>query len=212
MTLVEEIEKLRDGGYVGVDKHMVKVCESILFYAENFNMKKNYARLQYDLEFDLNCRQAEEAKQDLWVYLSNKFKIPEEERYLIKAPDKLKNKKKRQDWIKKEFKPYYYERQFNDYANPIIYAFSKSVLSYRKRGKKRGEQETQERIARQEPIIQKRKELIDSGVKDEKEIIKLIVEEFSEEETYDYIQKTILKAKRKEENKRRVQKPFALSP
>jgi len=211
MTLVEEIEKLRDGGYVGVDKHMVKVCEAIFFYAENFNMKKNYARLQYDQEFDLNCRQAEEAKQDLWVYLSNKFKIPEEERYLINAPDKLKNKKKRQDCIKWRFWPFFYEWRINNFANPIIYAFSKGILSYRKRGKKGGEQETQEKIARQEPIIQKREELIDSGVKDEKIIIKRIRKAFPKED-YDYIQKTILAKKRKEQHERRVQKPFALFP
>ncbi len=143
MTLVEEIKKLRDGGYVGVDKHMVKVCESILFYAETFDMKINYARLQYDLEFDLNCRQAEELNIDLWVHLSTKFKIPEEERYLIKAPDKLKDKK-RQDWIKKEFKPYFYEWNSNNIVNPLMYAFNKGWESYRERGKKRGEQGTLE--------------------------------------------------------------------
>jgi len=181
MTLVEEIEKLRDGGYAGVDKHMVKVCESILFYAETFDMKINYARLQYDLEFDLNCRQAEELSIDLWVHLSTKFKIPEEERYLIKAPDKLKDKK-RQDWIKKEFKPYFYEWRINNFANPITYAFSKSVVSLRKRGKKGREQGTLEKINRQEIIIQKAKELkvkelLDSGAcKWKKDIDKLVAD------------------------------------
>jgi len=78
-------------------------------------------------------------------------------------------------------------------------------------GEIRGKQETQEKIARQEPIIIERKKQLDSGVEDEKEIIRRIKKALPKE-PYDYIQKTILKEKRKEENKRRVQKPFALSP
>jgi len=209
MTLVEEIKKLRDGGYVGVDKHMVKVCESILFYAETFDMKINYARLQYDQEFDLNCRQAEEAKQDLWVYLSNKFKIPEEERYLIEPPDKLKNKKKRQDCIKWRFWPFFYEWKLNNFANPITYAFSKGVVSYRKRGENTVKITKLRSAARKAPIIKERKRLIDAGIKDEKVIRKLVVKAFPDEH-YHYIRQTILVEKHKEADERRLQKPFAL--
>ncbi len=71
-----------------------------------------------------------------------------------------------------------------------------SLKRSRKGGWKRGKQETQGKNTRQEPIIQKRKELIDSGVKDEKEIIKRIKKAFPKE-SYDYIQKTILVEKRK---------------
>ncbi len=196
MNLEKKVKKLMEEGYKDSEKDKEKMLEVLLFYAKSHDMKINYARLTYECIFDLNCREAEELNIDLWVHLSTKFKIPEKERYLIKPPDKLKNKKKRQDWIKWLFYPFFFEWKFNNFTNPITYAFSKGVLSYRKRGKKRGEQETQERIARQEPIIQERKELIDSGVKYEKEIIKRIKKALPKE-SYDYIQKTILVEKRK---------------
>jgi len=162
MTLVEEIKKLKKRGYVGLDKHTVKVYKAILFYAETFDMEINYARLQYDREFNLNCREAEESKQDLWIYLSSKFMI-QEERYLIKPPNKLKNKKERQDWIKKELSPYYYERHFNNYANPIIYAFSKGKVKNTKGAYKTLETTKKRSNAKKERVIKKRNEYLASG-------------------------------------------------
>jgi len=213
MTLENEMErlsKLQKSGDATLQKHMDKMSDIFLSAEHNSLMKENNARQQYEWVFDFYCREAEEAKQDLWVYLSNKFMISEE-RHLIKPPNTLKNKKKEQDWIKKEFWPYFYEYIFNCFRFKVTNKFSEVKGKNMDGGEIRGEQETQEKIARQEPIIQKREELIDSGVKDEKEIIKRIRKAFPKED-YDYIQKTILAKKRKEQHQRRVQKPFALSP
>jgi len=200
---MEKVSKLRKSGNVTLQKHMDKMSDIFLSAENNSLMKENKARQQYEWVFNFYCRQAEELNIDLWVHLSNNFMIPEE-KHLIKAPNTLKDKKKEQDWIKKEFWPYFYEYIFNCFLFKVTNKFSKGKGKNMDGGEKRGEQETQERIVRQEPITQKRKELIDSGVKDEKEIIKLIVEEFSEEETYDYIQKTILAERKKEADERRL--------
>jgi len=180
MNLEKKVKKLMEEGYKDSEKDKEKMLEVLLFYAKSHDMKINYARLTYECIFDLNCREAEELNIDLWVHLSTKFKIPEEERYLIKPPNELKNKKKRQDCIKWLFYPFFFEWKFNNFTNPITYAFSKGVLSYRKRGEKRGKQETQERIEREEIIRQKAKyfnvkKLIDFGVK-KKDIWELVAD------------------------------------
>ena len=178
---MEKLSKLQKSGNVTLQKHMSKMSDIFLSAENNSLMKENKARQQYEWMFDFYCREAEELNIDLWVHLSNKFMIPEE-RHLINPPDTLKDKKKEQDWIKKEFWPYYYEWQLNAYANPITYAFSKSLLPLREGGGMRGEQKEQERIEREEIIIQKArelkvKELLDSGAcKWKKDIDKLVAD------------------------------------
>ena len=207
---MEKLSKLQKSGNVTLQKHMNKMSDIFLSAENNSLMKENKARQQYERTFDFCCRQAEELNIDLWVHLSNIFMISEE-RHLIKPPNTLKNKKKEQDWIKKEFWPYSYEYLFNCFLFKVTNKFSKGKGKSMDGGEIRGKQETQEKIARREPIIQKSEELIDSGVKDEKIIIKRIRKAFPKED-YDYIQKTILAKKRKEQHERRVQKPFALFP
>jgi hypothetical protein len=159
MNLEKKVKKLMEEGYKDSEKDKEKMLEVLLFYAKSHDMKINYARLTYECIFNLNCREAEELNIDLWVHLSTKFKIPGEERYLIKPPNELKNKKKRQDCIKWLFYPFFFEWKFNNFTNPITYAFSKDLLTLREGGKKRGEQETQGKITRQEIIIQIAREL-----------------------------------------------------
>ena len=163
MTLVEEIKKLKRRGYKDLDKDMVKMLDTILSYSGTFDMKTNYARLAYDREFDLCCREAEELNMDLWVHLSNKFKIPKEERYLIKPPDILKNKKEVQDRIKWKFWPFYNEWKLNYFSNPIIYAFSKNLVPLRKGGNKTVKKTKARSDAKHQQLIEKEKELIASG-------------------------------------------------
>jgi len=158
MISVEELMKLSVAQGKILKKYTVKIHDIILLYNEKHDRKINYARQDYEREFDSNCRKAEERNMDLWVLLSDIYMIPEE-RHLIKPPNTLKNKKEKQDWIKKEFFPYFYEWKFNNIDKPIIYAFGQGWLSYKKRGKKRGKQETQGKITRQEIIIQKAREL-----------------------------------------------------
>jgi len=107
MNLDKEVKKLMEVGYEDSEKDKEKMLEVLLFYAETHDMKINYARQQYERMFNLSYREAEELNIDLWVHLSNKFKIPEEERHLIKPSDRLKNKKKRQDCIKWRFFPFF---------------------------------------------------------------------------------------------------------
>ena len=171
-------EEVNGGGYKDSEKDKEKMLEVLLFYAKSHDMKINYARLTYECIFDLNCREAEELNIDLWVHLSTKFKILEEERYLIKPPNESKNKKKRQDCIKRLFYPFFFEWKFNNFANPITYAFTKDLLSLRKGGDDTGKLKTQEKIEREEIIRQKAKyfnvkKLIDFGVK-KKDIWELV--------------------------------------
>ena len=196
MNLEKETRRLMEVGYKDSEKDKEKMLEVLLFYAKSHDMKINYARLTYECIFDLNCREAEELNIDLWVHLSTKFKIPEEERYLIKPPNESKNKKKRQDYIKWLFYPFYFEWKFNNFANPIIYAFSKDLLSLREGGNKTGEKTKRRSNARKKPITQIRKELIDSGIT--KNLNKRIAQALPEE-TYDYIQK----ATKEEKDKKR---------
>jgi len=111
MTLEKETRRLMEVGYKDSEKDKEKMLEVLLFYAKSHDMKINYARLTYECIFDLNCREAEELNIDLWVHLSTKFKIPEEERYLIKPPNESKNKKKRQDCIKWLFYPFFFRME-----------------------------------------------------------------------------------------------------
>ncbi len=180
MNLEKKVKKLMEEGYKDSEKDKEKMLEVLLFYAKSHDMKINYARLTYECIFDLNCREAEELNIDLWVHLSTKFKIPEEERYLIKPPNELKNKKKRQDCIKWLFYPFFFEWKFNNFTNPITYAFTKDLLSLRKGGDDTGKLKTQEKIEREEIIRQKAKyfnvkKLIDFGVK-KKDIWELVTD------------------------------------
>jgi len=210
MTLVDDIKELKKRGYIGLDKHMVKVYESILFYFKKFGTKINRAQQTYNLDFDLNCRQAEEAKQDLFVYLSDKFMIPEKERHLIKPPNTLKNEGERQYYIKWRFYQIFLENYMNNHALPIIYAFSNSVRSNRKRGENTVKITKPKSAARKAPIIKERKKLLDAGVTDEKVILKLLVKKFKllvkkfSKRPYHYIQQTNLAEKKKEAAKRRL--------
>ena len=150
--------------------------------------------------FNLSCRQAEELNIDLWVHLSNKFKIPEEERHLIKPSDRLKNKKKRQDCIKWRFFPFFFEWCFNNYANPIIYAFSKDLLSLREGGKKTVATTKPRSDAKKDRVIKKRNEYLASGKftrGKERGMNKIIAKVLKY--NYNYVQ-DVLKLQRRNEN------------
>jgi len=209
MILVEDIKKLKKRGYVGLDEHMVKVYESILFYFKKFGTKINRAQQTYNRDFDLNCRQAEELNMDLFVYLSDKFMIPEKERHLIKPPNTLKNEGERQYYIKWRFYQIFLENYINNHALPIIYAFSNAVVSSRKKGKKAVEITKPRGDAHKAPIRRERKKLLDSGVK-EKDILNLLVKKLEplvkkfSKRPYHYIQQTNLAERNKEANKRRL--------
>jgi len=203
MTLLEEVEKLMEEGYKDSEKDEEKMLEVRRFYAKKHNWQTNYARLAYECMFNLSCREAEELNIDLWVHLSNKFKIPEEERYLTRPPDTLKDKKKRQDCIKWLFYPFFFEWQLNNYANPIIYAFSKDLLTLREGGNKTVATTKPRSAARKAPLIKERKKLIDDGVTNERVILKLVAKVFPDEH-YHYIRQTILAEKKKEADERRL--------
>jgi len=201
---MERLSKLQKSGDVTLQKHMSKMSNIFLSAENNSLMKENKARQQYEWMFDFCCRQAEELNIDLWVHLSNKFMISEE-RHLIKPPNNtLKNKKKEQDWIKKEFWAYFYEYIFNCFLFKVTNKFSEVKGKNMDGGEIRGKQETQEKIVLREPIIQKRKELIVSGVKDEKEIMRRIIKAYPKR-NYNFIQKTILAEKYKEADERKNQ-------
>ena len=160
MNSKKDFEKLMRGSDPQIKaglKYAIMVHDAIDLYRKNHDMKINHARDHYEFIFLLNCGRAKKRNMDLWVLLSDKYMIPEE-RHLIKPPNTLKDKK-RQDWIKKEFRSYFYEFDHNNFAMPIMHELSKGWESYRKRGKKRGEQETQGKITRQEIIIQTAREL-----------------------------------------------------
>jgi len=201
---MERLSKLQKSGDVTLQKHMSKMSNIFLSAENNSLMKENKARQQYEWMFNFYCRQAEEMNMDLWVHLSNKFMISEE-RHLIKPPNNtLKNKKKEQDWIKKEFWAYFYEYIFNCFLFKVTNKFSEVKGKNMDGGEIRGKQETQEKIVLREPIIQKRKELIVSGVKDEKEIMRRIIKAYPKR-NYNFIQKTILAEKYKEADERKNQ-------
>jgi len=169
MNFEEEMKKLsklrsNDPLVQALIKYSFMMNSAIDVYRKTHDMKINRTRQDYESSFNRNCRRAKKKKQDLWVYLSTSYMIPEE-RHLIKPPNTLKNKKKRQDWIKKEFKPYFYEWHSNNFVNPFMYAFNKGWESYRERGKKGGGQGTQEKITRQEIITQTVEKLNNDGIK-----------------------------------------------
>ena len=176
---MEKLSKLQKSGNVTLQKHMNKMSDIFLSAENNSLMKENKARQQYEWTFDFYCRQAEELNIDLWVHLSNIFMISEE-RHLIKPPDTLKDKKKKQDWIKKEFWPYFYEYLFNCFLFKVTNKFSKGKGKSMDGGEIRGKQETQEKIEREEIIRQEAKyfnvkKLIDFGVK-KKDIWELVTD------------------------------------
>jgi len=189
MNLEKEMQKLsklrsNDPLVQAAIKYSVMMMSAIDVYRKTHDMKINRTRQDYESSFNRNCRRAEKKKQDLWVYLSTSYMIPEE-RHLIKPPNTLKNKKKRQDWIKKEFKPYFYEWRTNNFEKPFMYAFNKGWESYRKRGKKGGGQGTLKKNIREVKIIQTARELdvkklLDTGVK-KKDIWKLVADSIPNE-------------------------------
>ena len=150
---MEKLSKLQKSGNVTLQKHMSKMSDIFLSAENNSLMKENKARQQYEWMFDFYCREANNFNMDLWEYLSAKFMIHEES-HLIKPPDTLKDKKKEQDWIKKEFCPYFYEYLFNCFLFKVTNKFSKGKGKNMDGGEKRGKQETQERIEREEIVIQ----------------------------------------------------------
>jgi len=172
-------------------------------YAEENDMEENKARIAYETMFDLSCSLAEKEKRDLWEYLSTSFKIPEEKRYLIKPPDTLKNKKKRQDYIKGQFLPLYYEWLINHVLFPTTNELKEFLLGKSGGGKKTVATTKPRSAARKAPIIKERKKLIDNGVTDERVILKRIRKIFPNERS-SYIQQTILVERYKEAGKRRL--------
>jgi len=186
MNLEKEAKKLMRGSdplIKSVLKYMVTYSNALDDYKKNYDTKINHARNSYEFISLLNRGRAKKRNIDLWVLLSDKYMIPEE-RHLIKPPNTLKGKK-RQDWIEKEFKPYFYEWIHNYSVIPLIYAFNKGWESYRKRGKKRGEQGTLKKNIREVKIIQTARELdvkklLDTGVK-KKDIWKLVADSIPNE-------------------------------
>jgi len=214
MNLEKEMQKLNKrtkNGDVTLQKHFDKMSDIMRLSAkEYFLTKENKARKQFEWIFDFSCRQAEKQKRDLWEYLSAYFMLPEEGRR-IKPPNKLKNKKEIQDWIKKEFQPYFYECMLNTLPLKATNIFSK-VKAKNMAGGNQTVATTKPRSAiRKAPIIRERKKLIDSGVTDERVILKRIRKAFPKELSH-YIQQTIQAEKYKEADERRLQKPHALSP
>ncbi len=155
----------------------------------------NHARYIYEEFFDSCRRETYERKQYLSQFLST-FMPSDSDTILMKPPDTLNNNKERERWCKEEFREYFYEWLINNSLLGHTKKYSEGLKGHKKGGGNTGRKTNIRSNSRKEPIIQKRKELIDSGVKDEKEIIKRIKKAFPKE-SYDYIQKTILVEKRK---------------
>ena len=209
MISVEEIKKLMGAGHKDSEKNKEKMLEVRRFYAEEHDWQTNYARLSYDVMFDFYCREAKKEKRDLWEYLFTEFMFSDV-RHLINPPDTLK-KKEQELWIKNQYMPYFYEFLINQTLLPIQYAFTKDFLPHRKAGENTVKITKQRSAARRAPLIKERKTLIDSGVTDERVILKRIRKAFPKELSH-YIQQTIQAEKYKEADERRLQKPHALSP
>jgi len=122
-------------------------------------------------------------------------------RHLIKPPNTLK-KEEQKLWIKNQYMPYFYEFLINQKLLPIEYAFTKDFLPHRKAGEDTVKITKQKSAARKAPIIRERKKLIDSGVTDERVILKRIRKAFPKELSH-YIQQTIQAEKYKEADERR---------
>jgi len=206
MNLEKEMQKLNKrtkNGDVTLQKHFDKMSDIMRLSAkEYFLTKENKARKQFEWIFDFSCRQAEKQKRDLWEYLSAYFMLPEEGRR-IKPPNKLKNKKEIQDWIKKEFQPYFYECMLNTLLLKATNKFSKVKAKNMGGATKTLEITKPRSAARKAPIIKERKKLIDNGVTNERVILKRIRKAFPGEHSL-YIQQTILAEKYKEADERRL--------
>ena len=209
MISIEEIKKRIEEGHKDSEKNKEKMLEVRRFYAEEHDWQTNYARLSYDVMFDFYCREAKKEKRDLWEYLFTEFMFSDV-RHLIKPPNTLK-KEEQKLWIKNQYMPYFYEFLINQTLLPIQYAFTKDFLPHRKAGEDTVKITKQKSAARKAPIIKERKKLIDSGVTDERVILKRIRKKFPKELSH-YIQQTIQAEKYKEADERRLQKPHALSP
>jgi len=206
MNLEKEMQKLNKrtkNGDVTLQKHFDKMSDIMRLSAkEYFLTKENKARKQFEWIFDFSCRQAEKQKRDLWEYLSAYFMLPEEGRR-IKPPNNLKNKKEIQDWIKKEFQPYFYECMLNTLLLKATNKFSKVKAKNMGGAIKTLEITKPRSTARKAPILNERKKLIDNGVTNERVILKRIRKIFPNEHST-YIQQTILAERYKEANERRL--------
>jgi len=162
MNLEKEMEKLRKVGYKDSEKDLNKLLNSMRFYEKTHDKTENRARQQYELVFDFSCRQAEEFNMELWAFLSKMYMIPGEDRF-IKPPADLYNKKEKQDWIKREFRQYFYECMINCVYFPITRKLYINVLPHRKAGNETVKITKKGRIAKEEKIRKKIKELIALG-------------------------------------------------
>jgi len=196
MTFEEEMEKLsklQKSGDVALQKYYDKTSEIRSRYAATHNMEINNARKQYEWIFDFSCRQAEELNKDLWEVLCDYIFL--DEYHLIKPPAKLKNKKRERElWLKKEFKPYFYECMINGFVG----VFTNELSELKKRNKKGGKDTvatTKPRSdAKKNRIIKKVNELIDSRKitpEVERGEIKIVVKALRYKYTYNYVQETI---------------------
>ena len=140
-------------------KTIVGIAQS---YAEEKDTGKNKARIAYERAFDFYCREAKKEKRDLWEYLSTEFMIPEE-RHLIKPPADLYNKKEKQDYIKGQYWLFYYEWTINRVLFPTVNELKELLLDKSDGGKKTVKITSKGRIAKEEKIRKKIKELITLG-------------------------------------------------
>jgi len=190
---------------------------------KNKTLITNYARRMYNHHFAYVRRRAKEENLDLSLELSRIIRREPMMFFLgenspIPLPDTSKMKQRNRELCLKEwYRPYYYEWFINDTWHLTDGGF-KSLKRSRK-GARGVHKITQPKsVARKAPIIKERKKFLDSGVTDEKVILKLLVKKFEllvkkfSKSPYHYIQQTILAERYKEANDRRLQKPRALSP
>jgi len=209
MNLEKEMQKLSKrtkNGDVTLQKHWDKMSEIMSRYASTHDTEINNARKQYEWMFDSSCRRAEELNKDLWVVLSDYMFL--DEYHLIEPPNTLKNKKEIQVWLKKEFKPYFYECMINGFAAAFMNELSELKKLNSKGGKATVATTKPRRAKRKASILNERKKLIDDGVTNERVILKRIRKIFPNEHSH-YIQQTILAEEYKEADERKNQN-FAL--
>jgi len=197
---MERLSKLQKSGDVALQKYFDKMSDIMRLSAkEYFLTKENKARKQFEWMFDFSCRQAEKQKRDLWKYLSAYFMLPEEGRR-IKPPNKLKNKKEIQDWIKKEFQPYFYECVLNTLPLKATNKFSKVKAKNMYGGNKTVATTKPRSDAKHQRIIKKRNKYLASGKftrGKERGLNAIIAEELGYK--YNYVQE-VLKLQRRNEN------------
>ena len=189
---MEKLHKLQESGDVDLQKYYDKMTEIMRRYGSTHNMELNNARQQYEWIFDFSCRQAEELNKDLWEVLCGYMFL--NEYHLIKPPNTLKNTKKIQVWLKKEFKQYFYEFIING----SMAAFANELSELKKLssggGKHTVEITKPKSAAKKDRIIKKVNELIDSRKitpEVERGEIKIVVKALRYKYTYNYVQETI---------------------